>query len=670
MGGHRAVPHPLPKVTPTGPAGRPRRRAARRGHERGRAALHPRRGRLGQDPGAHPPHRLPARDGLGRSRATSSPSPSPARPPASCAPRLGALGVRDQVAAGTFHAVAYAQLRQRWADSGVSAPALLDRKVRLLAAAARSADAARGPARAARRGRRRDRVGQGPADRPRRATRPRRPRPAARPPLPPATMAVDLRALRGARSARRGWSTSTTCSSLCAAALERRRRLRRRAALAVPPPLRRRVPGRQPAAVPRCSRRWLGDRTDLCVVGDPNQAIYAWNGADAGVPRRASRDRSPASTVVRLDDNYRSTPADRSRGVIGVLARARSPHGAGPTGRSRRSPSHPTDAPRRAARGAARPRPARAHVGGATSPCSPAPTRSSRRSRRRCAAAACRAACGGGGCLLEQPEVQAWLRDPRHRGATPLAPRLADLEASARRRPTIEATGDDGDRAHRRAPAQPRRARAPRPRVPRPRPRRHLGRASSPGSSATLRPTTRRPTPTRSSSPRSTAQGARVAGGLRHRPRARARADRSRDDARGPRRGAAPALRRAHAGRARAAPHVGGATHVRHAPDEPFALPVAAHHRGRVRGDAPRAPPRPTTAPRCATRSARSKQPAPASATEQRPALPGTQGVATCPCPGSRDARVHDLRRQDAHRDRREQPRTKTALRACRASGR
>src|SRR5438045_2285337 len=47
--------------------------------------------------------------------------------------RLGALGVRDEVAAGTFHAIAYAQLRRRWADRGQNAPALLDRKVRLLA---------------------------------------------------------------------------------------------------------------------------------------------------------------------------------------------------------------------------------------------------------------------------------------------------------------------------------------------------------------------------------------------------------------------------------------------------------------------------------------------------------------------------------------------------------
>ena len=41
--------------------------------------------------------------------------------------RLGKLGVRDQVIAGTFHAIAYAQLRRRWADSGTRPPALLER---------------------------------------------------------------------------------------------------------------------------------------------------------------------------------------------------------------------------------------------------------------------------------------------------------------------------------------------------------------------------------------------------------------------------------------------------------------------------------------------------------------------------------------------------------------
>ena len=48
----------------------------------------------------------------------------------------------------------------------------------------------------------------------------------------------------------------------------------------------------------------------------------------------------------------------------------------------------------------------------------------------------------GGGSLLEQPEVKSWLRDPRHRGPTPVAPRLADLEALLDEADD-EAPGDD-----------------------------------------------------------------------------------------------------------------------------------------------------------------------------------------------------------------------------------
>ena len=52
---------------------------------------------------------------------------------------------------------------------------------------------------------------------------------------------------------------------------------------------------------------WLGDRDDLCVVGDDYQSIYAFTGAGPehllGLPRRF-----PHATVVRLEENYRSTP--------------------------------------------------------------------------------------------------------------------------------------------------------------------------------------------------------------------------------------------------------------------------------------------------------------------------------------------------------------------------
>jgi DNA helicase-2/ATP-dependent DNA helicase PcrA len=53
--------------------------------------------------------------------------------------------------------------------------------------------------------------------------------------------------------------------------------------------------------------RWLGDRDELCAVGDDYQAIYGFTGATPayllGLPQRF-----PHATVVRLEENYRSTP--------------------------------------------------------------------------------------------------------------------------------------------------------------------------------------------------------------------------------------------------------------------------------------------------------------------------------------------------------------------------
>jgi DNA helicase-2/ATP-dependent DNA helicase PcrA len=52
---------------------------------------------------------------------------------------------------------------------------------------------------------------------------------------------------------------------------------------------------------------WLGDRDQVCVVGDPAQTIYSFAGAS---PEHllGFRRRFPDATVVRLARNYRSTP--------------------------------------------------------------------------------------------------------------------------------------------------------------------------------------------------------------------------------------------------------------------------------------------------------------------------------------------------------------------------
>jgi DNA helicase-2/ATP-dependent DNA helicase PcrA len=50
---------------------------------------------------------------------------------------------------------------------------------------------------------------------------------------------------------------------------------------------------------------WLGDRTDLCVVGDASQTIYSFAGASSSFLLEFAR-RYPDATQVRLEQNYRS----------------------------------------------------------------------------------------------------------------------------------------------------------------------------------------------------------------------------------------------------------------------------------------------------------------------------------------------------------------------------
>ena len=58
----------------------------------------------------------------------------------------------------------------------------------------------------------------------------------------------------------------------------------------------------------RLLRAWLGERPDVCVVGDGAQAIYAFAGADASPLTDFSR-HFPGGNTIRLVYNYRSTDA-------------------------------------------------------------------------------------------------------------------------------------------------------------------------------------------------------------------------------------------------------------------------------------------------------------------------------------------------------------------------
>lgn len=84
---------------------------------------------------------------------------------------------------------------------------------------------------------------------------------------------------------------------------------------------------------------WLGDRDDVCVVGDPNQTIYSFTGATSRYLIDFPAQHTGAS-VVRLVRDYRSTPqvVTLANGVIAgargrnrLELRARRPPGPEPT---------------------------------------------------------------------------------------------------------------------------------------------------------------------------------------------------------------------------------------------------------------------------------------------------------------------------------------------------
>ena len=216
--------------------------------------------------------------------------------------RLAQLGVGDRIEAGTFHAVAYAQLRRRWSERNETPPTLLERKARLLA-----------PMLGRPQGRRRlqpaDVAGEVEWAKARMVSPERYEdeveRAGRTPPAPPAVIA-GLYARYEEQRRRRGLVDFDDLLHLCAKALEDDAEF----AAAQRWQFRHLFVDEFQDVNPsqyRLLRGWLGDRTDLCVVGDPNQAIYSWNGAD---PRLLDQFTTvfPSAEVLRLDANYRCPP--------------------------------------------------------------------------------------------------------------------------------------------------------------------------------------------------------------------------------------------------------------------------------------------------------------------------------------------------------------------------
>ena len=217
--------------------------------------------------------------------------------------RLGRLGLRGSVNSGTFHSAAFAQLRTRWAERGVRPPELVQDKRGLVARAAKKSGMRLAKADLA------DAITEIEWSKAHRIT-------------------PDDYREKAAGFGR--WTTLNHAAVADVYQCYEREKAKRRVVdfddlliLA----LRDLTEDPDYAEARRWSyrhlfvdefqdvnrlqfdllRAWLGDRNDLCAVGDPNQAIYGWNGADSEYIERFT-DWLPDAAVLDLVDNYRSTP--------------------------------------------------------------------------------------------------------------------------------------------------------------------------------------------------------------------------------------------------------------------------------------------------------------------------------------------------------------------------
>ncbi|MFP5320840.1 MAG: ATP-dependent helicase, partial [Acidimicrobiia bacterium] len=213
--------------------------------------------------------------------------------------RLRHVGVRDRIEAGTFHAVAWRQLRDRWSSQGRSAPQLLDRVRPFL----RDQLGVTAPAQLAELS---NELAWARARMVRPEQYPDAARAAGRRTKVPAAQVAERFAAYEQAKARLHVVDFDDLLAACAAAIEgdpgfaaaQRWRFRH---LFVDE-----FQDVNPLQL-RLLEAWRGDRWDVFVVGDTHQSIYGWNGADPTLLEDLRR-RWPALEVIHLDRTHRSTP--------------------------------------------------------------------------------------------------------------------------------------------------------------------------------------------------------------------------------------------------------------------------------------------------------------------------------------------------------------------------
>ena len=218
--------------------------------------------------------------------------------------RLGRLGV-EGVRASTIHAAAYAELRRHWADTGARPPALAPDPLpilrRLLTTGRADAEVDRAllSTAATELSWSRSRL-LAPEDYPAAAVRAGRTAAAA------ADTVAELLARYRDEKGRRGVVDLDDLLVGAAELLESGGRAAEAARWRLRHLFVDEFQDVNPAQW-RLLEAWRGGRPDLCVVGDPRQAIYAWNGSDPTLLRRLPT-LVPGTVVVELDANRRSTP--------------------------------------------------------------------------------------------------------------------------------------------------------------------------------------------------------------------------------------------------------------------------------------------------------------------------------------------------------------------------
>lgn len=214
--------------------------------------------------------------------------------------RLRQLGLRQSAAAGTFHSIALAQLRQRWEEQGRKPPTLLERKYSFITKMLPGTHDRTTPL---------DVISEIEWAKARRITPDTYQNAAARagrtPPLDPATIA-ELYDRYEQTKAQRHLIDFDDILIQCGRHLQRDSG----AASAFRWKFRHVFVDEFQDVNPlqfALLKVFTGSEPDLCAVGDSRQAIYAWNGADSGFLDNFE-DHFPGAVSVALQQNYRSSP--------------------------------------------------------------------------------------------------------------------------------------------------------------------------------------------------------------------------------------------------------------------------------------------------------------------------------------------------------------------------